>query len=133
GTGARVRLAPLAPEGVSVRDRIGYLGMKPGLYGELTVRENLLFCARLRAQPAAAVQRSIERLDLGECSDRSLQTLSFGYQRRAGLARALLGDPELLLFDEPWNGLDDRAAQQLASLLKEAQGRGGTGIVGRER
>jgi heme ABC exporter ATP-binding subunit CcmA len=120
---------PLAPQGREVRSRIGYLGVQPGLYGELSVRENLEFCARLQGRPRACVARALAQLELEAWAERPLRTLSFGYQRRAGLARALLGDPELLLFDEPWNGLDDRSAEALSALLQEARERGATLIV----
>jgi heme ABC exporter ATP-binding subunit CcmA len=120
---------PFSPQAASIRARVGYLGMKPGLYGELTVRENLAFCARLCAKPAQAVDRAIERLDLTDRAQTLLHALSFGYQRRAGLARVLLADPELLLLDEPWNGLDDRAADRLGELLREVCASGTTVVV----
>jgi heme ABC exporter ATP-binding subunit CcmA len=122
-------LDPLTPQGLQVRQRIGYLGVLPGLYGELTVRENLAFCAQLQGRQSATVDRAIDQLGLSAWSERPLHTLSFGYQRRCGLARAMLGDPDLLLLDEPWNGLDDRSALALCELLEQSCRRGTTLIV----
>ncbi len=115
--------------GAPCRRRIGYLGPDAGLYGELTVEENLRFCARLRGVPEARVGRQITALGLGEVAGRRVHALSTGFRRRSGLARALLGDPEVLLLDEPWNGLDAEAADLLARLLTRARARGTTALI----
>jgi ABC-type multidrug transport system ATPase subunit len=100
-----------------VRGRVGFLGSEAGLYAELSVRENLTFCARLQGVDPARIDVVIEALELVEYADAPVRTLSLGYWRRTGLARVLLAQPELLLLDEPWNGLDVEAAKRLDGLL----------------
>jgi heme ABC exporter ATP-binding subunit CcmA len=109
------------PGGSASRGRIGYLGGDAGLYGELTLRENLDFCARLHGIPDPRVDDVVARLGLEGFSGRRLAALSLGYRRRTGLARVLLGEPELLLLDEPWNGLDAEARESLTRILRERQ------------
>jgi len=108
-------------KGSAVRGRIGYLGTDAGLYGELTLRENLEFCARLHGIASSRIDDVMARLGLDRFSGRRLSALSLGYRRRTGLARVLLGEPELLLLDEPWNGLDVEARQSLTQILRERQ------------
>jgi Cu-processing system ATP-binding protein len=115
--------------GASARGRVGYLGQDAALYGELSIAENLRFCARLRGAAASEVERTARELELGPVLEQRVQTLSQGYRRRAGLARALLGAPELLLLDEPWNGLDVEAAERLTRLLERLRDAGTTVLV----
>jgi ABC-2 type transport system ATP-binding protein len=100
--------------------RIGYLVETPHAYPELTVRENLEVSRRLRrvADPAA-VGRIIERLGLAPEADRRAGALSLGNAQRLGLARALLHAPELLLLDEPANGLDPAGVAEVRRLLRD--------------
>lgn len=120
---------PFSAAGRAARGQAGYLAADPGLYAELTVRENLRFCARLRALPAERVDACIAGLDLESIADRPVHQLSFGFRRRAGLARALLPDPELLLLDEPWNGLDESSAERLSKRLGDYRAAGRTALV----
>ncbi len=107
-----------------MRARLGFLGQDAALYGELTVAENLRFAARLRGADERELLRVSELWALGPVLDRRARTLSQGFRRRVGLARALLGEPALLLLDEPWNGLDAASAERLSRLLEELRGRG---------
>jgi ABC-2 type transport system ATP-binding protein len=91
----------------------------PSAYPELTVRENLEIARRLHEiSDAKAVSRVIERLALTSYSDRSAGTLSMGNLQRLGLARALLHEPELLILDEPANGLDPAGVLEIRMLLE---------------
>ena len=88
-----------------MRARLGFLGQSAALYGELTVAENLRFAARLRGADERELARVAELFELGAVLGQRARTLSQGFRRRAGLSRALLGEPAVLLLDEPWNWL----------------------------
>ena len=135
-TSGSVRLLernPFGREGRSVRGAIGWLGPEVGLYADLTVEENLAFAARLHAVDAGRVEGLVKELGLETVRARQVRTLSQGYRRRAGLARALVHDPRLLFLDEPWNGLDDEAAERLSGLLRARRDRGDTVVVAAHR
>ena len=101
-------------------DSVGYMVETPDAYPELTVRENLEAMRRLRPGTAAqAVDRVIERLGLSPYADRRAGTLSHGNAQRLGLAKALLHNPELLILDEPANGLDPAGIVEIRNLLIE--------------
>ena len=115
--------------GAAQRGRVGYLGPADGLYGELSVRENLEFFARLHGTDSAAIARALDANGLGDHALRPVRALSLGYRRRTGLARVQLADPELWLLDEPWNGLDAEAAESLACALRAHRERGRTALI----
>jgi ABC-2 type transport system ATP-binding protein len=99
-------------------DSVGYLAETPNAYPELSVRENLDAMRRLRPGiERKAVDRVIERLDLAAYADRRAGTLSLGNTQRLGLAKALLHNPELLILDEPANGLDPAGIVEIRNLL----------------
>jgi ABC-type multidrug transport system ATPase subunit len=120
---------PFTGGGAAVRGRVGFLGQDASLYGELSIAENLRFCARLRGAAETELHRVASELELGSVLEQRVRTLSQGYRRRAGLARALLGAPELVLLDEPWNGLDSESAERLTGLLVRLRGAGAVVIV----
>ncbi len=97
---------------------VGYLVETADAYPELTVRENLEALRRLRpGTEPQAVERVIEQLDLGAYADRRAGTLSHGNAQRLGLAKALLHNPELVILDEPANGLDPAGIVEIRNLL----------------
>ncbi len=99
---------------------VGYLVETADAYPELSVRENLEAMRRLRpGTEPKAVDRVIERLGLHTYADRRAGTLSLGNMQRLGLAKALLHKPELLLLDEPANGLDPAGIVEIRNLLIE--------------
>jgi ABC-2 type transport system ATP-binding protein len=113
--GMRIRVGERKPWG-----SVGYLVETADAYPELTVRENLEVMRRLRPGTARyAVNRVIERLGLAEYADRRAGTLSHGNAQRLGLAKALLHNPELLILDEPANGLDPAGIVEIRNLLIE--------------
>jgi ABC-2 type transport system ATP-binding protein len=88
------------------RRRVGYVTQAPSVYGDLTVRENLRYFARIVDVPEERVEEAIATVDLGGHADQVVRTLSGGERSRVSLASALLGKPEVLVLDEPTVGLD---------------------------
>jgi ABC-type multidrug transport system ATPase subunit len=109
--------------GPAVRRRIGVVAHQSFCYPDLTASENLSFFARAYdlPSPERVARDWLERIDLAEVADRPLRVLSRGMEQRLALARALLHAPDLLLLDEPWSGLDARAADALTALLGTAK------------
>jgi ABC-2 type transport system ATP-binding protein len=108
----------VGPGGRGPWGRVGHLVESPSAYPELTVRENLEIGRRLHRVPEpGATSRVIERLGLAPYADRKAGTLSMGNLQRLGLARALLHEPDLLILDEPANGLDPAGVVEIRELL----------------
>ena len=115
----RVLGQPVGPNGRGPWARIGHLVESPSAYPELTVRENLEVARRLHGvADRRATTRAIERLALGPYANRKAGTLSTGNLQRLALARALLHEPELLILDEPANGLDPAGVVEIRRLLE---------------
>ena len=109
---------PVGPHGRGPWARVGHLVESPSAYPELSVRENLEIARRLHGiLDAGATSRGIEQLGLAPYADRKAGTLSTGNLQRLGLARALLHGPELLILDEPANGLDPAGVVEIRELL----------------
>jgi ABC-2 type transport system ATP-binding protein len=123
---ARVAGFDVFTDSAEVRRRIGYLPENPPLYPDMTVRSYLEFVARLkglRRGPArSACDRVMERTGLTDVAGRLLSHLSKGFRQRAGLAQALVHDPEVLVLDEPTVGLDPRQIIEIRSLIKQLAG-----------
>jgi ABC-2 type transport system ATP-binding protein len=110
---------PVRPNGGGPWERVGHLVERPSAYPELTVRENLEISRRLHGlDDPAATGEALERFGLGPYADRRAGTLSTGNLQRLGLARALLHHPELVLLDEPANGLDPAGVVEVRELLR---------------
>jgi ABC-type multidrug transport system ATPase subunit len=105
--------------GAAVRGRIGVLAHELHLYPELTARQNLEFFAELHGlRPAAVVPAALEAAGLADRGDDPVAAYSRGMRQRLALERALLHGPRLVLLDEPFTGLDDRAVGIVADRLR---------------
>jgi heme exporter protein A len=120
-------------EAAAVRAQIGMVSHKPLLYENLSARENLRFFARLYnlsyAEADTRIAHLLERVGLAKRADDLARTFSRGMQQRLSIARALLHDPAVLLFDEPYTGLDQDASSILDDLLITARADGRTIIM----
>lgn len=109
----------VGPNGRGPWAHVGHLVESPSAYPELTVRENLDIARRLQGiSNSAATAPIIEQLSLVAYADRKAGTLSMGNLQRLGLARALLHQPDLLILDEPANGLDPAGVVEIRELLR---------------
>jgi ABC-type multidrug transport system ATPase subunit len=106
-----------------IRRRLGYLPQNLGYYPGFTVVEFVEYFALLKEMPPRQVPRAVaaavERVGLGDKAKAKLRTLSGGMLRRAGIAQAIVNDPDLLLFDEPTAGLDPEQRVEFRSLIRE--------------
>jgi ABC-2 type transport system ATP-binding protein len=110
----------LARERARAQARLGYLPEQAPAPGELTVREHLALRARQKRVAAAGLERAIELAGLGDTLRQRIATLSKGFRQRVGLADALLGDPPLVILDEPTSGMDPIQVKQLRDHLVAA-------------
>lgn len=122
--------APASAGGAALRRRLGVLGHDVSLYPELSARENLLFFGRLFgvADVDGRVEAALEAAGLGVRADDAVLTFSRGMRQRLAIERALLHAPDVLLFDEPFTGLDEAAAEALIARLDQARAAGGAVI-----
>ena len=114
----------------SARRRIGYVPQEIALFEELTVRENLLCWSKLPGKKAKSRAWEVsEKLNLAEIYKKKVSELSGGMKRRVNLAVALLGDPELMVLDEPFAGVDTDNTDGIVNVLKELAKHGTAQIV----
>ena len=113
------------------RARIGYLGHGIGVYDELSAIENLILFGELMGvpNPRQAADQALEQVGLTRVREGLAREFSRGMRQRLAIARAFLHKPDLLLLDEPFTSLDDRAITVLQELLIEARRRGSTIIM----
>ena len=113
-----------------VRSRVGFLAASTALYGRLTARETLAYFGRLHglddAQVRARTQQLAEELGMLEFLDRRCDTFSTGMKQKTSIARTLIHDPEVMIFDEPTLGLDIMAARTIVRFVRDCRDRGKT-------
>lgn len=114
----------------AVRDRVGYLPEERGLYKKMTIRRLLRYYARLKggrlSQIDAAIDEWMQRMELPGLLDRQIETLSKGMSQKVQFVAAVVSNPELLVLDEPFSGLDPVNAQVLKDAVLEMRRRGAT-------
>lgn len=123
-----VRVLGRAPADPQVRRQLGYLPENVTFYPQLSGRETLRHFARLKGAAIGQVDELLEQVGLTHAADRRVKTYSKGMRQRLGLAQALLGEPRLLLLDEPTVGLDPIATGDLYRLIDTLRQRG-TSII----
>jgi len=113
----------VAKEPIAARARLGYLPEGAPAYGDMTAEGFLRFVAEMRgfrgAEVAKRVERAVELTQIDTVLTQPVDTLSKGYKRRVGLAQALLHDPDVLIMDEPTDGLDPNQKHEVRSLIAE--------------
>jgi sodium transport system ATP-binding protein len=113
-----------------VRASVGFLATSTALYGRLTARETLVYFGRLNGIPAGEIQTRTQRiadeLDMHEFLDRRCDTFSTGMKQKTSIARTLIHDPAVMIFDEPTVGLDIMAARRIVQFVRECRDRGKT-------
>ncbi|KAF0107746.1 MAG: antibiotic transport system ATP-binding protein [Anaerolineaceae bacterium] len=121
----------LPGQAAAVRRRLGVVSHLPLLYGDLTAEENLRFYGRMYdiPRPGARVDEMLEMVGLSARRRDLVRTFSRGMQQRLAIGRAILHDPDVLLFDEPHTGLDQDACDMLDHLLREVAARGRTVVM----
>ncbi|MCP4538359.1 MAG: heme ABC exporter ATP-binding protein CcmA [Chloroflexi bacterium] len=132
-TSGTLRIAGLDPSqaGDDVRRRIGFLSHRTLLYDDLTAEQNLNFYAQMYDldETRARIESLLGRVELATRRHDLVRTFSRGMQQRLSVARAVLHQPQVLLLDEPYTGLDPSAAQVLTDLLADLAGEGCTVIL----
>jgi ABC-2 type transport system ATP-binding protein len=112
-----------------LRSKVGYLTQAPSVYADLTVRENARYFAALYGYDAATADRAIADVGLAEAAGQLVATLSGGQRSRASLACAIMGEPELLVLDEPTVGQDPVLRDELWKKFHEMAANGTTILV----
>ena len=113
----------------AARRRLGYLPENVSFNAALTGRETLAFYARLKREGSGSVAPLLERVGLAHAAGRRVGTYSKGMRQRLGLAQALLGEPRIMLLDEPTTGLDPALRQSFYEIVEELRGRGATMLL----
>ncbi|MEL7690365.1 ABC transporter ATP-binding protein [Citromicrobium bathyomarinum] len=109
--------------------QVGILIESHGLYEHLTGRENLLLACRLRGIDRRDIGRVLDAVAMHRAADRPVKTYSLGMKQRTALARALLGQPRLVVLDEPTNGLDPEGIMAMRDLIRELPARFGATVL----
>ena len=108
---------------MEIKKKIGYLPENPPLYQEMTVTEYLSFAGEIKGVPSGEkkerLNRIMETVGVNDVSKRLIKNLSKGYKQRVGLAQAMIGDPQVLILDEPTAGLDPTQIREIRSLISE--------------
>lgn len=114
---------PLLDGDVTPRSRLGFLSHETMLYDQLTARENVRLHARLHGAEQSRCEQLLETVGLADRASERVVGFSHGMRKRVSLARALVHDPDLLLLDEPYTGLDQRSLERMTAVLESVDER----------
>ena len=130
-SGGEVRVFGTSPREAGTSRRIGVLIEAPGLYGTMSAYDNMMLKALALGlvDPKAKVRDLLEFTGLGQVGKKKTKQFSMGMKQRLGLALALLGDPDLLLLDEPLNGLDPEGAREIRRLIMQLNDQRGITVI----
>ena len=120
---------PLAQHRFAALGRVGAMVEAPSAYGHLSGRRNLHITRQLRGLPHHSVDDALALVGLSDAADRRVKTYSLGMKGRLGLASALLGSPELVILDEPLNGLDPSGIREVRDLIRAMPANGVTVLL----
>lgn len=123
---AKVSGYDITEDPLEAKRRLGYLPDNPPLHNDMSVVDFVTYAAALRKVPKAEmkakVARALDKLSLGDVRNRTIGNLSKGFRQRVGLAQAIVHDPEVLVLDEPTEGLDPNQIVQIRELIKSLAG-----------
>jgi sodium transport system ATP-binding protein len=129
---ARVAGHDVSAEPGQVRANVGFLAASTALYGRLTAREMVTYFGQLNGMDAAAISRRLQQLadelDMHEFLDRRCDKFSTGMKQKTSIARTLIHDPAVMIFDEPTLGLDVMTARSIVRFVRDCRDRGKTVI-----
>jgi len=129
-TAGQVRILDLDPvrQPLSVKARVGYLPERLGFYDDLSARENLIYTAKLnglsREETTQRIAAALDQMSLSDVADQRVGTFSRGMRQRLGLADVLLKQPQLIIMDEPTQGLDPQAAREFLEIIQRLKSEG---------
>lgn len=130
-TSGTIRLfdLPMPARRLEIARRVGALVETPSFYENLSARENLLITCRLAGTMLSEIDRVLALVDLTTESRRPVSGFSLGMKQRLGIARALIGEPRLVLLDEPTNGLDPQGIRDIRDLIRSLPTEAGTTVL----
>lgn len=134
-TSGSVRVLDFDPvrQPLSVKANVGYLPEQVGFYDDLTARENMIYIAKLNGLPRKEayrrIEEALEQVGLTEVADRPVGTFSRGMRQRLGVAEVLIKKPQLVIMDEPTQGLDPEAAKSFLELILRLKAQGITVLL----
>jgi ABC-2 type transport system ATP-binding protein len=129
-TAGRVRVLGLNParQPLSVKAHVGYLPDQIGFYDEMSANENLIYTAKLnglqRSEAHRRIEEALARVDLSDVADHRVNTFSRGMRQRLGVADVLIKEPQLIIMDEPTQGLDPEGAREFLQMIRNLKGSG---------